>query len=229
MEEKLQTFCDQLAAAQKAKDDHIDAMAEVEAQLVRARHSYKELGTKLNAASAATLPTSSAAPSSVLSLLVAATQSETGEISDDLRASLQAVIGKLEAEASARGLAKAEAAEAASAAAAAAVAAAVPTTPTATIASNTATASEAPATTTATTAATAPSETHRRPPPALQALCTWPDGCDPAPVGFTSSSTCDSGGPIKALQALVNILPLAEVDAVVAAKRRQRSRSPRVV
>ena len=160
MEATLQTRCEQLAAAEKAKEDHILSMAEVSAKVVRARLQRADLGTKLSVPAAAP-------PSQMLSLLVAASVQEADTISDDLRASVQAVISKLEAEHAAKELAKAEAADSAAEAAAAATA-------------------QSTSTATATTPApTAQPPGHAHPPPplpsntanrALHASCSWPDG-----------------------------------------------------
>ena len=225
MQLRMQTLCDKLAAAQKAKDDHKEAQAAVLQKLVHARHLKAELGTKVTASS-------STDPSSkLLSLLQAATDSVDG-MPDEHRTTLQAVIAKLEAEAEARELAKTEAAEAKAAAEAAATAAAKAQ------ATADAAAATAPVTPTATTATTATAATpapvpHSRPPPALENALHAPK---PGPAADGNSvlalfpDHCAERSGSREISASDHaVLCRLGKDVVLAhyGTNRQRSRSPR--
>ena len=196
-------------------------MSEVEAKLVRARLQRAELGTKLSDPAAAP-------PSQVLSLLVAATEQEGDTISDDLRASLQAVIGKLEAEHAAKELARTEAADAATAATVQAASTATATTPATATTAATATAAATTATSNTNPAPAVLPSSHARPPPLLEGssavvstvVSNWPDGSDSlAPSG--SGSLAD-GGLSDAHYELISGATSAELPAVLASLRTTR-------
>ena len=221
MQLRMQTLCDKLAAAQKAKDDHKEAQAAVLQKLVQARRLRAELGTKVTASS-------STDPSSkVLSLLQAATDSVDG-MPGELRTTLQAVMAKIEAEAAAKELAKTEAAAAEAAATAAANAQATADTAAAT----------APVTPTATTATTASAATpapvpHSRPPPALEIALHAPK---PGPAADGNSvlalfpdHCAESSGSHEISASDHAVLCRLGKDVVLAhyGTNRQRSRSPR--
>ena len=221
------TLVANLAAAQKAKDEYIIQMAEEEDRLVRARLHLAELGVKCAKSAANGSLTADPLPP-----LYAACRTEA--------VLLKAVLSKLAAEDAARAvgaeaeandLAKKETAEALAAAAAAAATAATaeappPTTPAAATAPATAPAAASSST------ALALSGGHSRPPPALHALCTWPDGVasnlsSPLDVSIAAGSASEQLTDEQ--RAMLASLPQNAVLAHYGRAPRRRSRSPRAV